>query len=153
MFPCLLRESEYLGNFDGTEINQQPGNDNPKAIEHDEISPEVKRLWPAVDSPVDGLVEEEDSVVEHVAIHLAEADGELQWVAEGVVLHNKPADDEGERPPSDSCHCLHAHSEGISCQVSAVRFGVLFPQLAKEIGTRWHGAVVVGEIAYDARIE
>lgn len=150
-FRCLflhrvLREPKRSYTFCAAPSNLNQRDEEPERIERDEVDPEVEGLGPAVDGAVDGVVEEEDDEVQYGPVQLAEADDDLQRVAEWVVLDHKPSDQKGQRAPRKCGDRFHTHGKRVTREVSRVRLRVLFPQLSKEIGPRWHRTIIVREV-------
>lgn len=144
---CRLDFGKHACDLINTLSDEQQGNDNPEEVAEEVVSPEVESLRSAVDNVVDDLLESTDGIVENITIQLAQADDDLEGVAQRVVGDDEVGAEKGHGTPENSSDSFHADSEGILCHVTRIREGILLPELAKEVCSASHVEGIVGEIA------
>lgn len=145
---CGLNFGKHACNLIDARSDEQQGNDNPEEVAEEVVSPEVESLRSAVDNVVDDLLESADSIVENITIQLAQADDDLEGVAERVVGDDEVDAEKGHGTPENSSNSLHADGEGILGHIARIREGIFLPQLAKDVCPTSHVKGIVGEIAY-----
>lgn len=128
--------------------DEAEGDDDPEEVAEEVVGPEVKGLGAAVLDALDDDGVGGGGVVEDVAVELAEADDELQGVAQGGAGDDAPGADEGEGAPEDGGDGLHGDDEGVAGEVARVGEGVLLPQLAEDVHLIGHGGVVVRKVTF-----
>lgn len=144
---CCFDFGKHACNLINARSDEQQRNDNPEEVAEKVVSPEVESLRSAVDNVVDNLLESADSIVENITIQLAQADDDLEGVAERVVGDDEVDAEKGHGTPENSSDSLHADGEGILGHVTRIREGVLLPELAKDVCSASHVEGIVGEIA------
>ena len=77
------------------------GNHNPNKVQEKVVAPKVKCLGPPVHTSGIIMSKHAGSVVQDVAVDLAQRDHGLEGVAKGVFGGNHESDDEAERTPAD----------------------------------------------------
>ena len=96
------------------------------------------------------------AIVEHHAVQMPRADGELEEVASresflvGLFIAGGCCEVGGEQregAPGDHGHGLDAEDQGVRGEVARVGEGVLFPELGEEGLGGWDGGVVEDEVA------
>lgn len=144
---CRLYLGEHLCGLADALLDEQQGNNNPEKVAEEVVSPEVESLRSAVDNVVDDLLERADGVVQDVAVQLAQADDELERVAQRVLGNDEVDADEGHWAPENSSDGLHADGEGVLGHVARVREGVFLPELAEDVCLAGHVECIVGKVA------
>lgn len=84
-----------------TLVDEVSWNDDPEGVHQHKVSPVVELLGARVGEVEDVVVEERGSVVQDIAVKLAERDDELGRVAAGVVDGDEVGGEEGTGPPED----------------------------------------------------
>lgn len=144
---CRLYLGKHLCGLADALLDEQQRNNNPEEVAEEVVSPEVESLRSAVDNVVDNLLERADGVVQDVAVQLAQADDELEGVAQRVLGNDEVDAEEGHWAPENSSDGLHADGEGVLGHVARVREGVFLPQLAKDVCLASHVECIVGKVA------
>lgn len=138
---------EYLCGLADALLDKQQRNNNPEEVAEEVVSPEVESFRSAVDNVVDDLLERADGIVQDVAVQLAQADDELEGVAQRVVDNDEVDAEEGHWAPENSSDGLHADGEGVLGHVARVREGVFLPELAEDVCLAGHVECIIGKVA------
>ena len=117
------------------------------------------------------MVEHAGSIVENEAVDLANADDDLEGMAERMGGCYEGCHNKAERSPGElhirnqhrtnlgtdekdtegrgtnSSDSFHAQHEGVGSQISRVREGIFLPQLAEKILRRSHASVIKGKVS------
>lgn len=141
-----------LGGTDALK-DQGTGDDDPEGVAQEVVGPEIVVLGPAVVFLVHEHGEGAGGVVQDVAIDLADADDELERVAQGVAGHDGVGDEEGDGAPEEGGDGLHGDEERVLGEVAGVGEGVLLPELAEEVELAGHVLEVVGEVAFKESVD
>lgn len=74
-------------------------NHNPDEIHEKIVHPKVVRLRAAVRSVMNVVIEQAGRIVQSIAIEVAHAHDDLQWMAQRVLRNGQVCDQETERAP------------------------------------------------------
>jgi hypothetical protein len=143
---CRLNLGEYLCGLADALLDEKQGNNNPEEVAEEVVGPEVESLRSAVDNIVDDLLERADGVVQDVTIQLAQADDELEGMAQRMVDNDEVDAEEGHWAPEDSSDGFHADGEGVLGHVARIREGVFLPELAEDVCLAGHVECIIGKV-------
>lgn len=162
-FHCLLFNSTssslLLGLLSSLDLGKSPdslpdaldeqrhGDHDPDKVAEEVVPPEVEALGTAVDDLEDALAEEAGTIVEEVAVDLAQADDELQRESDRVVLDGGPGQEKREGTPDERSDALHTHEERVLGEITRVGEGVFLPELGEEMVLSGELGKVDGKVA------
>jgi hypothetical protein len=110
----IIDSRERAPGSHDTLVHQISRDDDPESVHEDKVAPVVELLRARVRQVEDIVVEQGRSVVQYVAVELAERDDELGGVAEGVVDGDEIGGEEGTRAPEDLLERVSHHPRAIS---------------------------------------